>query len=584
MVTATSIVRPSRKCTHNGIMAFLLLCMQWLSSTAVAADALFVSVDRDKIYMNEMLELTVTGKQELSLSFGSLFNLSNLNLPEPDISSLLNDFNVIDRNQKYNVQSINGQNNATITWVYTLAPKHTGLITVPSLEFNQQHSASFQVEILDGKRAVSDQAPPLAFLEVAVDKQEVHLYEQVRYTLKLYYSDHLASGELSSPNPQNTLTEQLGDQKKYSSYRYNQRYDVIEREYVIFPQQAGDLTLDEQTFTGTMIDRRAGRKRMIREVSDRLSVKVLPAESGGFWLPAISFSLRENWDKELDTIQVGDNLTRTISMNALGLLASALPPLNQQEVEGFKIYPDQPVTESHPHEAGVEASRIEKQAYIAIKPGQWTLPEIRIPWYDTTNKVSRMAVIPSRTLTVIAGPAQGNPALPPATPVTKNSAPADKPLPKDLPAQTEESHNHMLFLSVITFMALGWGLTLYYVYSIKKQSGQVMPPAGPPSFDGQLSPLLHAIENRQPSWLNHLKSWAQVAVPDKHFDSILDVLRVLQDQDLKSLLLAFEQSFYSANRKPLDTDKLIEKLKQEHQLRSSKKVPAPSLESLYPLN
>ena len=59
-----------------------------------------------------------------------------------------------------------------------------------------------------------------------------------------------------------------------------------------------------------------------------------------------------------ENITVGDSLTRIISIQALGLLGSALPPLNIKDINGFKQYPDQPSTESTEHEAGVHNQHV----------------------------------------------------------------------------------------------------------------------------------------------------------------------------------------------------------------------------------
>ncbi len=570
------------------LLAYLwLLLLLTSASKSTASDALEVSVARDKIYMNEMLELTITGKKALELNFNSLFNLGNLQLPEPDISALFEHFNVVDRQQKYNVQSINGVNNATITWVYSFTPRHTGTIRIPPLTFNGQTSEPIEVQVLDGKREQSDAEPPLAFLEVSVDKSQVYLYEQIRYSMKLYYADHLASGELSTPNPPGTITEALGEQKKTSAYRFNQRYEVVEREYVIFPQQAGTLRIEAQTFTGTLIDRRLGRKQILREVSDALEIDVKPPVSGGYWLPATSLSLFETWDKTPEQVRVGDNLTRTLTIKALGLLGSALPPLAAPVSEGFKVYPDQPATESKPHAAGVEASRVEKQALIAIKPGHWTLPELRIAWFDTLNNQERVALIPARTIEVVAPAsasgivtqtppaliASDSPAINPPESIDKPSALA--------PADTAHEANQRLWW-LIGFMATGWLVTIGYF--LGKRSSPTASSAGPaPVVESPLTALVHAIKQRDPQWLIALKHWAASYHPDRPCESLSDIQNLMADPQLQGLLASYEQSFYSAQKQAVDPAALIKALTQADQRLSTKSATKDDLLALYPL-
>ncbi|WP_250658605.1 BatD family protein [Alkalimarinus coralli] len=549
--------------SRAGVAVLLTLVCLGISTPLFAADSdeLHASVDRTQIHQNETVELTIIGQLELELNFSNLFNLRNMELPAPDLGTLENDFEIIDQQQKYNIQSINGTHNATITWVYTLSPKSAGALTIPSIKHADKASQPIGIKVLKGKASPDDGRPPLVFMEAEVDKQEAYVQEQIIYTLRLYYADNLVSGDLSNPELDDAIIEQVGDQKKYYRMRYNQRYEVIERKFLIFPQKSGELAIAPQTFSGTIIDSRLRKRKHIRDSSDAINVNVRPPASeftGQVWLPAISLNLTEKWDKPLENVSVGDSFTRTISIQTLGLLGSALPPLNISDNHGFKQYPDQPETESLEHQAGVESSRTESIAMVAVKAGKVTLPEIKIPWWDTVNQVERVAVIPARELTIASGngappvseeqsysePAETSPVAPEASPSesgSNNAATADKAV--------DESGNGALYV-IIALLISGWAITTVILLKRKntvRVEQEVSSPimANSSSEEAAFEKLSGSIRQKSPDMLGDLVQWAKIKWPEATINSVADVERLLDDETLSALISKAESAFYS---------------------------------------
>ncbi|MFD2228943.1 BatD family protein [Alkalimarinus sediminis] len=546
----------------TGGLTTLLLAIISTQLYAASSDELYTSVDRSQIYQSETVELTVMGQLELKINFSNLFSIGDMELPTPDIGSLENDFDIIDQQQKYNIQSVNGVNNATITWVYTLSPKRTGELIIPSISHKDKHSKPIAIKVLEGKPSAEKGRPPMLFLEAEVDKQEVYVQEQLVYTLRLYHADNLAGGDLSNPELDNAIVEQVGDQKKYYRMRYNQRYEVIERKFLIFPQKSGELNIAPQTFSGTIIDNRMRKRRRVRDTTDAVQVNVLPPApnfTGQTWLPAISLNLTEKWDKPLENISVGDSFTRTISIQALGLLGSALPPLSLTENNGFKQYPDQPTTESLEHQAGVESSRTESIAMVAVTAGKVTLPEIRIPWWDTVNQVERVAIIPSREL--IIGAANGSQA---ANLAPKQASPVEQPVMTISEAEkTEqagssntgtpesESSSHRLYLLIIVLLIIGWGITTAWLLKRKVPLNDEVNSNNSnnttPDEELAFTKLSESIRQQSPSMMGDLVQWAKLKWPNTTINCVADFERLLDDEALTALISRAETYYYSAS-------------------------------------
>lgn len=373
-----------------------------LTTSLHAQTTLELSVDKNKIYQNEVVNLTVQADSAIDFSLGGLMNFGGGNVDEPVFDNIEQNWEIIDRQQSYNMRSINGNNQSLITWRYALSPKHQGILTIPSATFKNAKSETLSIDVLVGTRPRNAQNPPSVFLEASVDKSNPYLQEQVVYTLSLYTLGE-ARGDMSEPTSADFIIESVGDTTKTFKMAYNRRYEVYERSYLIFPQKSGDLTIESPAFSGTVIDQRTRRRTRANESGNALTVTVKsPPTSftGDTWLPATSLFLSETLDPNTAEIAQGESVTRTINMTALGLLGSALPELKVPKIQGMKVYPDQAEVDAIQHAQGVQSSRTEAQALVAISAGTVTLPALSVKWWDTINDVEREANISARTLTI----------------------------------------------------------------------------------------------------------------------------------------------------------------------------------------
>lgn len=383
----------------------LLATMLLLGSHAAIASAetdLNLSIDKNKLYQNEVLNLTVEANSELDFSLGGLMNFGGAQIDSPSFEGIEQDWEIIDKQQSYNMQSVNGKTQSMITWRYALTPKRSGFLQIPQATFQDSTSSPINVEVLQGNRPRDESNPPAVFLKASIDKPSPYLQEQVIYTLELYTLGE-ARGDMSEPAHPDLIIEPLGETSKTYKMRFNRRYEVYERRYLLFPQKSGPLNVSAQEFSGTVVDTRTRRRGRARELSNvvTLQVRQPPASfTGDTWLPATSLFINENYEPDISQIKQGDSITRKINVSTLGLLGSALPEFPAPSIDGIKIYPDQPQVNASEHAQGVQSSRLETQAMVAITPGEYTLPAIELKWWDTINDLERTARVPERTITV----------------------------------------------------------------------------------------------------------------------------------------------------------------------------------------
>ena len=120
------------------------------------------------------------------------------------------------------------------------------------------------------------------------------------------------------------------------------------------------------------------------------------------WLPATALEISEDWSMNPAKMKVGDSATRTVTVKAGGLTGPQLPPLQEPELAGIKVYADRPQTENITASDGITALGINSAAWVITEPGDYRIPEISIPWWDTQADQLRYAAIPARTLSVAA--------------------------------------------------------------------------------------------------------------------------------------------------------------------------------------
>src|SRR5690554_4976169 len=121
-----------------------------LTASPALADTLSVEPDRTQLYQGEVLTLTVKGSMKIDINLNNLFNFDLSQLPSPDIEKVEPDFEILARNQRYSVQTVNGDMTGEITWTYQLAPTRTGKLTIPELTFKDATSEPVEIDVVTG--------------------------------------------------------------------------------------------------------------------------------------------------------------------------------------------------------------------------------------------------------------------------------------------------------------------------------------------------------------------------------------------------------------------------------------------------
>jgi hypothetical protein len=365
------------------------------------------------------------------------------------------DFEVLGVANGSRVNLINGKMEVHSTWSITLSPKHSGKLTVPALELNGEQTQPLtlqvsEVPVMDGAAGGNP-----VFIETEVDRSDPYVQGMVLYTLRLFYEVKLMGGRISEPQLDNALVRRLGKDKEYYSERNGHQYRVLKRQYAIFPQASGRLELPAPVLEARIPDTSAERNSLLEDLLTRdprmngsrlgnlytvtrpirargeaktLQVRPRPAQmQASHWLPAENLILIETWKPERTELRVGDPLTRSITLKAKGVTGEQLPVLDPGYVDGFKVYPDRSQADTLDLDQGVEGEKTQHVAFVPLRPGSYTLPAVRLHWWDTNSDRERVAELPQRQVEVL--PALAGQGMPGQTATSSEPTVPGTPVP-----------------------------------------------------------------------------------------------------------------------------------------------------------
>jgi len=383
--------------TITSLLAALLL----FGATGSRAQELKSRLERNPIHAGESVRLVL----ELSRPAGGL---------KPDLGPLNDNFQILRSSANTQVEFVRGLQSTITRWTIELTPKREGALAVPAISVGRFQSPALTLEVLPPRpdNAAGDRD---IFLEAEISPNPAYVQAQMRYVVRLLRSVDVVDGTLTEPSAANAVLRRLGRDISYTTTRAGQSYRVLERRYALFPQASGELVISSVEFEGEVADpgqagtglsRLFARGERVRLRTPLVRATVLPPPAdyrGRIWLPAKNLLLGEEWSKDPDTLRAGEPVTRTLRLRAVGLAAEQLPEIAVAVLAGVKEYGDQPITRTTTDSDWVNGVREQRIALVPGNPGTYTLPEIRIDWWDTERDAPRQTTIPARILRVAAG-------------------------------------------------------------------------------------------------------------------------------------------------------------------------------------
>ncbi|NNF66582.1 MAG: hypothetical protein HKM98_03640, partial [Gammaproteobacteria bacterium] len=373
----------------------------------------------------------------------------------------------------------------------------------------------------------------------------------------------------------------------YETTRGAARFSVVERRYVIFPQRSGTIVIDPLVLEGRLgrrgsfFDRNSGR--YVRKQSEALELEVRPIPesfTGQAWLPAEALQLTEQWPGNNGEWRAGEPLTRTLTIKARGLTASQLPEIKMLLPDGIRQYPDQPQLKTGSADKTTLSSRSETIALIPAKEGQYTLPAIEIPWWNTRSDTLEFARLPERTVDVL--PSLNNLAdsttqpVPATAPVTAGNLPAQAATP---PGSVTHQDNALFWQTLSAALALLWLATVVVWWWNRRTQPQDSDAWAPAAV---MTDLQQACDNNDAvAAQSALLRWAKNRWPGNKINS-LGALASRVDGKLQVELHSLSRALFSAQGENWNGSALWQACQNEMKQREQQQtVPRRQLEPLY---
>lgn len=380
----------------------------FVASPVWALTNVIASIDKNPVFANESFVLQVTADD--NLDGGAI-----------DLSAVRALFNVGRTSVSSQTSTINGKTSRSTKWSIVLIAKMPGDYLIPEIEINGIKSNPITLQVLNE----SDQnAPKEFFISTRVSSKEAYVQQQITYQVRLFFAAELQRGSLSQPSLEGATIETLGEDQESTEIIDGLRYRVIERNYAISSLKSGEFVLKAPQFEGEVLVGSVSRsffsgfgqtKTIIVSGEDIvLTIKPKPVSYKGQWLVSEFLALQEEWqsngsEQTVNNFVVGQPITRTLTLTVAGVSEEQMPTLDFEAPDGIKKYPDQPTFnggsfKEGPMQGKAAIQQVKAFALIINRPGNYTLPEIRIPWWDSQANVQRWEVLPAKTINVLANP------------------------------------------------------------------------------------------------------------------------------------------------------------------------------------
>ncbi|MDH5298941.1 MAG: BatD family protein [Desulfobulbaceae bacterium] len=533
------------KTSRTAITLAITLLLTVLFSAA-AHGAVVARVDRDRMGVDETLNLTITKEGS------SLFS-------EPDLAPLDKEFRVLGQTRSSNTRIINGRMSSATQWNVVLAPKRAGRLQIPPLTVGSESTAPLLISVTAAPPPKTRAGDAALFVETEVDRREVFVQSQVLFTLRIFWAREAQIEDPGEPHLDDALVEKLTE-ATYDKVVDGTPCKVFERKFAIFPQKSGRLEIPPMAVRAILAETRRldgfmdpfaitgqGREVRLRSKSEQVTVREKPPGYGStLWLPTDQLTLKEEWSRDPRILQVGESVTLTIVATAAGLTGAQLPPIRLGEMEGIKLYQNQAEVENRKDGGGITGVRKETIALIPTRPGAMTLQEIRIPWWDKGKQQRQSAVLPARQLLVHGS-------APPSAPVQPPSPSPSQPPAAAPGGDVPQGKLPIGWITACALLALGWLATSCLWWRSRRQrlaaaTEGLRPESGArPGREeaAAFNALASACQrNDLPGARKAVVLWARAFWPQQEIRSAADLERLHPDPTLSALLGEMDSSLY----------------------------------------
>ena len=387
----------------KSVLLALMLCI------AVPVWAADVSFSKTETVVGQVVELIFTSDKPITNG--------------PDLSSIKKDFRISGQNSRTNMTNINGKINQTYQLSYLLFPKRIGTLTLDNLTLDGEKLNPVQLTVLGAQDTgqATAQTPPLE-LQAQISNGPYYIGQGILYTLRMGDIRQILEGTFEAPTAENASVQLLGQDEVRTVMQQGRPVKIVERKYLITPEQSGAITIQPASFTGMRTiaqDRRksmgdlfemgllfdglmgsGAQEQVFAEASPiQIQIQQKPDNWQGWWLASSNVQLTYE-DKIPSDLKVGDTIERLITLSAIGVNADSLPVPQQPATSNIKVYPSNETRNTVSEADTIRGQLTLSVVMVPTNGGDIQIPAIKIPWFNTVSGQTENAVIPTKTIMV----------------------------------------------------------------------------------------------------------------------------------------------------------------------------------------
>ena len=189
----------------------------------------------------------------------------------------------------------------------------------------------------------------------------------------------------------------------------------ISRVYRLSPLVAGNIRISPQDILVLWAD--PGKTDPLRSVLKTQEFEItgiVPAEALDLdpFFAATAVELEQEISPDMQILQAGDSVTRTVTVRVSGASPFALPVLMPpHDIRGIAVYPTEPVLTEEAGEQWLSGSRSESITLLAESGGSGAAPPIELRWFNLESGEVETTNLEGFELTVDAPVARRKPSL-----------------------------------------------------------------------------------------------------------------------------------------------------------------------------
>ena len=395
-------------------------------------------------------ELTFTADAPNAVVMGETFRLSytiNTHNAKSFRVGNITDFDILsgpNRSSSTSTSIINGVRTSshTLTFTCILRPKKEGTFTIPAAtitaEGKQLTSKELTVKVLppdqqtaqqsasQSRGAATSQSGKISdedlFIVATVNKKKVYEQEAILLTYKIYTTVNLTNVSGKMPDLKGFHSQEVEMPKgnrEFQLEHYNGRNyrTIVWSQYVLFPQQSGQLEIPSITFEGTVAQRvqnydpfeaffNGGSsfvnvQKPIR--TPKLTIDVSPLPSGrpaSYYGGVGDFSISSS----ISTTELQENEAVTLKLIISG--TGNMKLIKTPEVKfpaDFEIYDPKVDNKFSLKAGGLSGNKVIEYLAIPRHGGTYTIPSVEFSYFDVKSGSYKTLSTPEYTLNVAKG-------------------------------------------------------------------------------------------------------------------------------------------------------------------------------------